>query len=214
MTAWEAQGREFINCNCAYGCPCQFNALPTHGFCEAIASFVIDKGHYGDVSLDGLKGVMLVKWPGPIHEGKGKCQLVIDSSADSKQRRAMLQIMSGKDSDPFATVFAVFATTFDEVFDPIFAPIDLEVDVDTRRGRLHVENVVEMEGQPIRNPMTGGEHRVRIDLPGGFEYEIAEIGSATGRAQAKVPIELHETYAQFAHIHLNNHGVVRHRKSA
>ena len=33
---WEFKGREFINCNCAYGCPCQFNALPTDGTCRAV----------------------------------------------------------------------------------------------------------------------------------------------------------------------------------
>ena len=26
---WMIEAREFSNCNCAYGCPCQFNALPT-----------------------------------------------------------------------------------------------------------------------------------------------------------------------------------------
>ncbi|MGA7790694.1 MAG: DUF1326 domain-containing protein, partial [Xanthobacteraceae bacterium] len=30
-----------MNCNCAYGCPCQFNALPTHGNCEAVAGMQI-----------------------------------------------------------------------------------------------------------------------------------------------------------------------------
>ena len=38
MTAWEIKGREFGNCNCDYSCPCQFNALPTHGHCHAISN--------------------------------------------------------------------------------------------------------------------------------------------------------------------------------
>ncbi|TIX63296.1 MAG: DUF1326 domain-containing protein, partial [Mesorhizobium sp.] len=32
---WMIKAREFTNCNCAYGCPCQFNSLPTNGFCQA-----------------------------------------------------------------------------------------------------------------------------------------------------------------------------------
>ncbi len=28
MIEWILTGREFANCNCAHGCPCQFNALP------------------------------------------------------------------------------------------------------------------------------------------------------------------------------------------
>ena len=37
MVTWEIKGREFGSCNCNYGCPCQFNALPTHGHCRALA---------------------------------------------------------------------------------------------------------------------------------------------------------------------------------
>jgi hypothetical protein len=33
---WRIKGREFVNCNCSYGCPCQFNAPPTHGNCRAV----------------------------------------------------------------------------------------------------------------------------------------------------------------------------------
>ena len=49
---WRIEGPHFINCNCAYGCPCQFVALPTDGTCKAIVGFRIDKGNYGDVPLD------------------------------------------------------------------------------------------------------------------------------------------------------------------
>jgi hypothetical protein len=214
MTPWEIQGRELVNCNCSYGCPCQFNALPTHGKCEAIGTVLIERGYYGEVPLDGLAGAMTVKWPGPIHEGKGQCQYIIDAKASSQQREALLKIMSGQDTDPFATMFAVFATTFEKVFDPLFAPADVQIDVDARRGRIRFGDVVEVQGEPIRNPVTGDEHRARIDLPHGFEYELAEIGSGTARSSGSVMLELASTYAQFAHIHLNNHGVIRHRAVA
>jgi hypothetical protein len=214
MTPWEFEGRELVNCNCSYGCPCQFNALPTHGFCEAIGAVAIDKGYHGDVRLDGLKIAFAFHWPGPIHEGKGQAQGVVDAKADAAQRDALLKIMSGQDTDPFATVFAVFASTLEKVFDPIFAPIEFEVDVDARRGKIRVADVLNVEGQPIRNPVTGAEHRARIDLPHGFEYELAEIGSGTSRSRGNVAIELRDSYAQFARLHLNNHGPVRHRTAA
>jgi hypothetical protein len=214
MTSWEFEGRELINCNCAYGCPCQFNALPTHGNCEAMGGIAVDKGHYGDVPLDGLKLALVMQWPGPIHEGKGKCQPIVDARANSQQREALLKIMSGQDTEPFATMFSVFATTFETVFDPVFTEIDFEVDVDARRGKIKVPGIFEVEGQPIRNPVTGQEHRARIDLPHGFEYEIAEIGSASGRSRGKLAIELKDSYAQFARLHLNNTGPVRRRAAA
>lgn len=214
MTSWEFQGRELVHCNCAYACPCQFNALPDKGFCQAVGGFAIDRGHFGDVSLDGTRAAVVLKWPGPIHQGRGVCQPIVDSRTSPEQREALLRIMSGQDTDPFATMFAVFATTFERVFDPIFAPIEIEVDVDARRGRLRVEGVIDTRAQPIRNPVTGEEHRVRIDLPGGFEYEIAEIGAATGAARGNLAFDLPNSYAQFARLHLSNHGVIRHRPAA
>ena len=214
MTPWEIQGSELINCNCSYGCPCQFNAPPTKGFCEAMGAIGIDKGHFGEVRLDGLKIAVVFQWPGPIHEGKGKCQPIVDVKANDQQREALLKIMSGQDTEPFATMFSVFATTLDTVFDPIFTTIEFDVDVDARRGKVRVEGVFELDGEPIRNPVSGQEHRARIDLPHGFEYEIAEIGSASSKSRGKLAIELNNSYAQFARLHLNNKGLVRHRAAA
>ena len=214
MTPWEIDARELINCNCSYGCPCQFNALPTLGFCEAAGGFAIDRGHFGDVRLDGLNVAMVLKWPGPIHEGRGRCQPIVDERATPAQREGLLKIFSGQDTDPFATVFAVFATTFEKVFDPIFVPLHVEIDVDARVGQIRADNHLKTRGEPIRNPVTNAEHRVRIDLPNGFEYELAEIGSASTEAMGNVALRLKDSYAQFARVHLNNHGVIRHRAVA
>ena len=211
MTPWEIQGSELINCNCSYGCPCQFNALPTHGNCQAMGGIAIDKGHYGNVRLDGLKIGVVFQWPGAVHEGKGKCQPVVDVKASPEQREALLKIMSGQDSEPFATMFAVYASTMEKVFDPIFTKIEYDVDVDARRGKVRAEGVFELEAEPIRNPVSGNEHRARIDLPHGFEYEIAEIGSASSRSHGNLAIELKNSYGQFARLHMNNKGPIRSR---
>lgn len=208
MTEWEFKGRELVNCNCAYGCPCQFSARPTYGHCEAVAGIQIDEGHYGSVELDGLRMAVILQWPGAIHEGGGRCQPIVDERADPSQREALLKIMSGEDTNPFATMFAVYASTFEEVYEPLFEAIDFEVDVDGRRGRLRVEGVIDMQGQPIRSPVTGEEQRARIDLPNGFEYTLAEMGSASAVTKGPIALNLEESYAQFAHLHLNNHGVV------
>ena len=73
---------------------------------------------------------------GAIHEGRGKCQLFVDERADARQREALLKIMSGQDTAPMATIFAVFASAMEKVYDPIFAPIQFEVDVEARKGRV------------------------------------------------------------------------------
>ena len=71
MVNWELHGMEFGNCNCSYGCPCQFNAPPSHGHCQAVGFFRIDRGYFGDATLDGLHMAIAVKWPGAVHQGLG-----------------------------------------------------------------------------------------------------------------------------------------------
>lgn len=111
MAVWEFKGRELANCNCEYGCNCQFGGLPDKNQCQAIVGIVIDEGHHGDTRLDGLKIAAVYHWPAAIHEGKGTCQAFVDERADDAQREALLKIMTGQDTDPFATMFAVFAST-------------------------------------------------------------------------------------------------------
>jgi hypothetical protein len=209
MTPWEIKGRELVNCTCEYGCNCQFNALPDKGHCHAVAGIHIDKGHYGSTRLDGLKIAAIFKWPGAIHEGNGEAIAFVDKKADAKQREALLKIMTGQDTDPFATMFAVYASTVTKMNEPVFTDIDLQIDVDGRRGRVVVEGYIETVGEPIRNKVTGKESRAQIVLPEGFEYAVAEIGSASSRTKGPVKVETKNTYAQFARLHLNNHGVVR-----
>jgi len=209
MTPWEIKGRELVNCTCEYGCNCQFNALPDKGHCHAVAGIQIDKGHYGKTKLDGLRIAAIFKWPGPIHEGNCEAIAFVDEKADEEQRGALLKIMTGQDTDPFATMFAVYASTVSKMNPPVFTKIDLELDVDGRKGRIFVKDYIDTKGEPIRNKVTGAESRAQIVLPGGFEYAVAEIGSASSKTKGPVQVEMKDSYGQFAQLHLNNHGVVR-----
>ena len=206
---WRVRATELGNCNCAYGCPCQFNALPTHGNCHGLFGYQIEEGHFGAVRLDGLRAVGMLSWPGAIHEGNGTMQLVIDERADAAQRDALLKILTGQETDEMATVWWVLSAMCPTKLEPLFRPIEFEVDVEARRGHFRVPGIVETVGEPIRNPVTGAEHRARIELPDGFEYRVAEMGSATTRATGAIPLPgLESTYGQFAHLHLSNKGVV------
>jgi hypothetical protein len=209
MTPWEIVGRELVNCTCEYGCNCQFNALPDKGHCHAVAGIQIDKGHHGSIRLDGLSIAAIFKWPGAIHEGNGEAIAFVDERASSEQRDALLKIMTGQDTAPFATMFAVYASTVTKMHDPVFITIDFDVDVEGRKGRLSIKNYVEMVGEPIRNRVTGQESRAQIALPEGFEYAVAEIGSASSKTQGPVKVDISSKYGQFARLHLNNQGVVR-----
>ena len=83
---WAVQATEFANCNCAYGCGSQFNALPAKGFCEAVAGYQIDQGISAMSRWTPLRAVAVYRWLGPVHEGNGTMQIVIDERADDRQR--------------------------------------------------------------------------------------------------------------------------------
>ncbi|MBT4518688.1 MAG: DUF1326 domain-containing protein [Halieaceae bacterium] len=210
MISWELDADSYTNCNCAYGCPCQFNALPTYGNCEAIHSMEIKTGHFGDVNLDGLRAVSTFRWPGPIHEGGGKAFTIIDERANEAQRKALLTILSGQETDPGATIWNVFSATYDEVMEPAFLPIDIEIDIAARKSSVSVEGYIKASGTPILNPVSGEEHQAQIQLNNGFEYSVAEMGAGTATATGPIPLDLVDSYGQFNKIHINNHGVIKH----
>jgi hypothetical protein len=209
MTYWEIKGRELVNCTCTYGCNCQFNGLPDKGHCHAVAGIQIDEGHHGETRLDGLRIAAIFKWPGAIHEGDGEAVAFVDENADERQRDALLKIMTGQDTAPFATMFAVYASTVTKMHAPVFTRIDLDLDIDGRKGRIVVKDYIDTTGEPLHNKVSGAESRAQIVLPDGFEYAVADIGSASSKTRGPVKVEMHDSYGQFAYLHLSTNGVVR-----
>src|SRR5689334_7927753 len=93
---------------------------------------------------------------------------------------------------------------------PIFSPINLDIDIEARTATVDIPGLLQIKGEPIRNPVTGAAHRVRIELPeGGFEFRVAEVGSADTKAQGAIPLDMKGTYGQFAYLHLTNEGIPR-----
>ena len=208
MIDWRMRGAEITNCNCAWGCPCQFNALPTHGDCRAVVAMRIDEGHFGDVDLSGLSWGGMFAWPRAIHEGHGEAFVVIDERASEAQRQALLTILAGEETEPGATIFNVFASTLETMHEPVFKPIELELDIERRTGRIRIEGIVETTIEPIRNPVTGAEHRARVVLPEGFEYREAEYASGSTRASGPVKLDWRGAHAHLTRIEMTGAGVV------
>jgi hypothetical protein len=119
---------------------------------------------------------------------------------------ALVKILSGQETEDMATVWWVFGTMSPNKHPHLFCSINFEVDVEARRARLDVPGVATMTGEPIRNPVTGAEHRVRIDFPKSFEFAQAEIGSGTSKTTGAISLDLKDTYGQFAHLHLSHKG--------
>ena len=206
---WLLRGPQFGNCNCAYGCPCQFGSPTTNGFCQAFGAVSVTEGYWNDVRLDGLSFVLILQWPGEIAQGNGRCQAIVDERATPAQREALGKILRGESTTPGATHFYVFASTMRETLDTIYAPIEFAVDVDRRTARIHVPDVFDAHGSPILDPHSGQEFRAGIGLPNGFEYTYAEMGSGTTSARAGLAFELKDSYGQFHELHMNQDGVIR-----
>jgi hypothetical protein len=182
---WSIKGPHFVNCNCDYGCPCQFNALPTYRTCVAINTYA---------------------WPGAVHEGDGSMQSIIDARADARQRAALTAILQGEGAEPGVTMLQIYRSMCRVVHPPLFAPIELAIDVPGRSARLNVADLIETTVEPIRNPVTGAEHRARIDLPLGKEYQLAEIASGTTTATGAVPLRFAHRHAHLVYNALTSQG--------
>lgn len=71
----------------------------------------IEEGHFGEISLDGLRWIFIGSFPGAIHEGNGTWQAVIDVQADADQREALDTLLRGEETEPGATMIQVFNST-------------------------------------------------------------------------------------------------------
>ena len=206
---WLLRGPQFGNCNCAYGCPCQFGSPTTNGFCQAFGAVQVTEGYFNDVRLEGLSFILVLQWPGEIAQGNGRCQAIVDERATAAQREALGRILRGESTSPGATHFYVFASTMRETLDTIYAPVECEIDVDKRTARVSVPGLVDSRGTPIIDAHSGQEFRAGISLPNGFEYTYAEMGSGTTSARAGLAFELKDSYGQFHELHMNQDGVIR-----
>ena len=203
---WSIRGTHFVNCNCDYGCPCQFNALPTDGTCRAVVAWQIDDGHWGDVRLDGLRAVNTYAWPGAVHQGNGEMQSIIDERANEDQRRALIAVLQGEGSEPGTMMLQIYRAMCPTVQQPPFKPIELVADLDARTARLVVPGVVETTVEPIKNPVTGADHRAQINLPFGKEFNVAEVASGTTKATGAVPLEFAKSHAHVVHNAMTSSG--------
>ncbi|WP_112323648.1 DUF1326 domain-containing protein [Oceanibium sediminis] len=209
MTNWELHGLELANCNCATGCPCQFVSMPTNGNCEAVAGFEFSSGHYGDVDLSGTRAAMVVAWPGAIHEGNGRMQIIIDESATPEQRDALQKIFTGEDTDEMATFWWVFSKMCPTKLETLYKPISFTIDMEKRTGKMSVPGVFESEAGPLLNPVTGAPHRARINLPHGFEYRMAEVAKGSTRTSGEIDLKHNmDSHVHMVELHMANSGVL------
>src|SRR6516162_6474485 len=96
--SWQITGEWFDNCSCAVACPWTFAQPPDNGFCESVLFWHIRSGHYGDIKLDGLTFVRVMRWEGDLWAGraKGAAGVFIDERADERQAEVLPNVFGGR----------------------------------------------------------------------------------------------------------------------
>jgi len=171
-TRWNLKGTVLVACNCDYGCPCNFNALPSHGKCEGGWTWHVQAGSVDDISLDGLNFSIFVNWPGAIHEGNGEALILVDERADGRQRQAISVLVKGEVGGPWG----ILAWTWPTIHGPKSVPY--EIDINGIETRVKAGDSVEIESTTIKNPVTGAAVHPGVVLPEGIIVKRADLGSS------------------------------------
>lgn len=116
----------------------------------------IERGHFGNIPLDGLAVALVYAWPGPIFEGNGELQVILDESASPDQRDVLHQVLMGQETDEGATHWWVYRMMSSRVHPPLVKPIAFEVDLQARTARVDIPGVCSQwagrsEAQPARS---------------------------------------------------------------
>jgi hypothetical protein len=192
-TDWRLRGTVVIACNCDFGCPCNFNARPSHGHCEGGWTWHLAEGHRDDVRLDGLNISLLADWPAAIHEGNGEAMALIDERADPRQREALHSFLAGEVGGPWI----ILVNTFSRMYGPHFVPY--EIDLGEHRSSVRAGDALAVTTEPIRNPVSGAEVHPRAVLPEGFIFKDgAMLRSAAFRVRGDVSYDHSGKYAAVA----------------
>lgn len=190
--SWTTKGTVLISCNCDYGCPCNFNALPTAGKCEGEWTWHVEQGAYGATDLSGLTFTLAVNWPGAIHAGNGEGLLLVDDRANDDQREAIHALVKGEAGGPWG----VLGWTWPTLHGPEAAPFDLELN--GIRSRVRAGESFELEMEPIRNPVSGAEVTPSAVLPQGVVFRRGDFASSKRYRVCPLNIDYADKYAAVA----------------
>ena len=172
MSAWSVNGTVLIACNCDWGCPCNFNARPSRGFCEGGWVWLVERGHVGDVQFDGLGVALFAKWPGAIHEGGGRAVAYVDDRADAAQTDALQRVLRGELGGPWGLFIKTY--TLEPAVSTAF-----NVNLAQHSTQVRLGDVVDLQLQKITNPVTHAEVHPEVVLPEGLIVNRAHLAASS-----------------------------------
>ena len=173
-TSYHLKGELLGACSCDWGCPCNFEAPPTTGFCEGMYVWHIREGTIGAVIVSGLTIAWGAHSPAAVHLGSLTGVWVFDQRATPLQREALEDLVT---RNPDAVPFAIFASLTTTLLGVHLAPFDLALD--GRRSRLQVPGFIDLVLVPMTNPVTGEEEPATLLKPKGFTSQRQELCAST-----------------------------------
>src|SRR5437899_5246429 len=117
---WRIRGEWQDSCSCDIGCPCTFDQLPTLGYCQGLLAYHIEKGNFGELSLNNLNMVSVGKYgQGRLLAGHWVVGYVFDEKANSEQREALRKIFMGEAGGRFGMLRPLIAKVVGIEYAPI-----------------------------------------------------------------------------------------------
>jgi hypothetical protein len=176
-TKWNYKADYLEFCSCAYGCPCNFNGFPTHGYCRAVVAYKIHEGTCGDVDLAGSIFVFGISWPKAIHDGNGTAAVFFASSTSKEQQEALAGILTNQYG---GLPHEIYASTLTNLLGPFVE--DIELRIDGTKSTVKVGSKIEAAMTPHTSPVEPHpEQEVHVVLPTGFTFTDAKAARTTGQ---------------------------------
>jgi len=166
-TSYSLKGVFVAGCSCDWGCPCNFEAPPTKGFCEGGGIWQVEHGHYREVPLDGLRFGIFAHSPAALHLGNVTMLALVDDRANARQREALEAML------PTVQPFSIFYSLTSTFLGLHYVPIEMQLE--GTRSRVTIPGTLELALAPITNPVTGEEEPATLLKPKGFTSQVQEL---------------------------------------
>ncbi len=179
IPAWRIAGDWFDVCSCNVPCPCTFAQPPTNNSCDVVFAYRITDGHFGDVSLDGLKVVIVAGFTGNVWAGeKLDAGVFFDAAATPDQRHALELIFMGQ-AGGWMTQFIPVVGNLRGVE---FADIAVDVDNALERWEVSIPGTLSASGEALTGPTADPSRRVQTFNPPGSEIGPTDAPVTWGRS--------------------------------
>ena len=174
--AWKVNGQYYETCSCDFVCPCvpgQMAVNPTKGSCTFSMAFQIERGSYGNVSLDGLGFIVLGYTPEAMGKGNWSVGLIADERASAEQRDAITAIASGAAGGPMSALSGLIGKFLGVESAPI------RFDRNGAKWSVAASTLVDMAAEPAMGINPAAKEPLHLDNTGHPAADRFALAHAT-----------------------------------